>query len=127
MSGAIASVADLRAVPAGVRRYRDLALPVSKLMVRVRSLTDREIRKYQSDSADVKGKRSRVADAAARLFVLCLCDCDGNPILSDTDAAMFQDWDAADTMHLESECLAHTGLLREARKDLGKNSEKTDD
>jgi hypothetical protein len=84
----------------GRRRYEELTIPTSGLRVRIRSLTERELSRYQSATIASTGtglKRSKLEDASRRLIVLCLVDGEGNPLLRDRDVARLAEWDSADT------------------------------
>lgn len=121
----LATAAQLMA-GAGKRRYRELTLPTSKMHVRIRSLTEREVSKYQSATYASRGtglKRSKLEDASRRLIVLCLVDQEGNPILTEADLAGLAEWDAADTGHIYEEAAAHCGLNQNDIEELVGNSE----
>lgn len=122
----LATAEQLMAV-AGRRRYHELKLPTSDLKVRIRSLTEHELSRYQSATIASSGtglRRSKLEDASRRLIVLCLVDDDGNQILSDADVPRLADWDAADTSYLYDECAKHCGINRQDIEDLAKNSAK---
>lgn len=107
-----------------VRRFRDLApLPVSGLSCRIRSVTKKELSDFQMAVMDGKGRprADRIKDAENRLFVLCLVDGDGNPLLTQADVGIFEDWDSADTQFLYNECSAFAGLNRDDLETLTKN------
>ena len=111
----------------GRRRYRELTLPTSDLRVRIRSLTERELSRYQSVTIASSGtglKRSKLEDASRRLIVLCLVDGDGNQIFTDADVPRLADWDAADTSYLYDEGAKHCGINRQDIEDMVKNSEE---
>lgn len=111
------------------RRYKTLTLPASGLTVRIQSLTDRELSKYQSEVLASGGRggityrRSRIEDSGRRLIILCLVDEDGNRICNETHLQMLEEWDGADTNFLNDECSKHCGISREEIEDLVKKSE----
>ena len=112
---------------AGKRRFKELSLPISGLRVRIRSLTEREVSRYQSATIATSGvglKRSKLEDAGRRLIVLCLIDRDGNRLLNDGALAGFDEWDSADSGFLYGECAAWCGLDQKDIEDLVKNSEQ---
>ena len=125
----LATAEQLMAVAGtGKRRFRDLSLPTNGLRVRIRSLTERELSRYQSATIASGGtglKRSKLEDASRRLIVLSLVDHDGNQLLGNGDADRLADWDAADTSFLYDECAKHCGINRSDIEDLVKNSEQT--
>jgi hypothetical protein len=121
----LATAEQLMAV-AGKRRYYELTLPTSKLRVRIRSLTERELSKYQTATIASAGtgiKRSRLEDATRRLIVMCLVDGEGNQVFTDADVPKLADWDAADTSCLYDDCAKHCGINRQDIEDLVGNSE----
>ncbi len=112
----------------GKRRFKKLSLPISGLRVRIRSLTEKEVSRYQAATIATSGvglKRSKLEDASRRLIVLCLVDLDGNRLLNDGALAGFDDWDSADSGYLYSECAAWCGLDQKDIEDLVGNSEGT--
>jgi hypothetical protein len=112
----------------GRRRYEELTIPTSGLRVRIRSLTELELSRYQSATIASTGtglKRSKLEDASRRLIVLCLVDGEGNPLLRDRDVARLAEWDSADTSFLYEECAKHCGINRQDVGELVKNSEET--
>lgn len=111
----------------GKRRFKELSLPTSGLRVRIRSLTERELSRYQSATIASSGtglKRSKLEDASRRLILLCLVDHDGNQLLGNDDLLKLADWDAADTSFLYDECAKHCGINRSDIEDLVKNSDE---
>ena len=109
------------------RRYKVLdPLPVRGVRCRIRSLTEREVSEYQSQTIAKKGdglRTDRLKDANRRLITLCLVDGDGNPFVTPAMQQELADWDAADTGFLYDECAKHCGLNRSDIEDLVKNSE----
>lgn len=120
----LATAEQIRNAGRGVRRFKDgIVLPVSGLVCRIRSLTKKELSEYSLAVLDARGKPKplRIRDAENRLFVLCLVDADGNPLLAPADADLFNDWDSADTQALYNECFAWVGLGRDDMESLVKN------
>lgn len=124
-------------VPAGVdalfapraRRYKTETLPISCLTVRIQSLTESELSRYEmavvgtSDKAATR--QARLEDAGRRLIILCLVDTAGNRILNETHSKQLAEWDAADSNYLYNACASHVGLRRGDIEELVKNSEGT--
>ena len=109
------------------RRYKTITLPVSGLAVRIQSLTEREVSRFQSATIAQNGtgfKKAKLEDASRRLVVLCLVDGAGNRILNDSHIAKLADWDGADMAFLYNECTSHVGLKSEDIEGLVKNSEE---
>ncbi len=112
----------------GKRRFKELTLPISGLRVRIRSLTEREVSRYQSATIASRGtglKRSKLEDASRRLIVLCLVDHDGNQLLNDGALAGFDEWDSADSGFLYEESANWCGLSQQDIEGLVGNSEGT--
>jgi len=108
------------------RRYKTLTLPVSGHVVRIQSLTEREVSAYQAASLSKDGtkiQKARIEDANRRFITLCLVDTAGNRILNEGHIARMADWDSADTQFLYQECASHAGLKTEDLDSLAKNSE----
>lgn len=107
------------------RRYKTLTLPVAGHVVRIQSLTEREVSAFQAASLSKDGtglKKSRVEDANRRFITLCLVDPAGNRILNEGHMARMADWDSADTQFLYQECASHAGLKTDDLDALVKNS-----
>ena len=122
----LASESQLFAGGRPKRRHKELTLPICGHRVRIQSLTERELSAYQAATMATSGRganRARLADANARLIVLCLVDGAGNRILNHTHIAKLADWDAADTSYLSGQCSEHCGLDRDEIESLIKNSE----
>ena len=101
-------VTDLFAKPYQ-RRFKTLTLPVSGFVVRIRSVTEKELSAHQRSAYAFKdgtpvAQRANYESATRRLIALCLCDENGNRILSNEDAAELSEWDSADTSFLYNEC-----------------------
>lgn len=126
--GQLATVDQLRAVGSkAIRRYKLLdPLPVSGLRLRVQSLIEREMSQYQTEmfrrGKEAKPERMRAANG--RLFVRVLVNAEGNRLLADNDAGLFEGWDAADTLSLYDQVAIHLGIREAEVEDLEKNSER---
>ena len=115
----------------GARRFRTVTLPVSKLTLRLRSLTEGEVSAYHtrvSVAGSVASRSARLQSAARRLFALCLVDAEGNRLLSDDEAeTLGEKLDAADAQVLYDACSNHTGINQADVESLVKNSGATGD
>ncbi len=130
----LASEAQLFNQPS-VRRYRGgdgdpgepLFLPVKKLRVRIRSLTEGEFSTYDNAVVGTRGqlRTERVKDASRRLICLCLVDGAGNRLLGPGHVNKLIGWDSADIQYLYSECAAHVGTSAEDIEESIKNSDAT--
>lgn len=128
---------DTTLTPAGVdalfaprtRRHKYETLPISGLSVRIQSLTEAELSRYEmavvGTSDKAIARQARIEDAGRRLIVLCLVDTAGNRILNDSHNKLLAEWDAADSNYLYNACAAHVGLRRSDIEELVKNSERT--
>jgi hypothetical protein len=112
------------------RRYRNVELPVSGLTVRVQSLTEGELSRYQRRllKKDGRGIDPTAIQAANRhLFVACLVNDDNGLMLSASEADTLADMDCADASKLYQEIQDHLGVdptdLGETEKN--SNSENT--
>src|SRR5438093_4468383 len=95
------------------RRFKIIMLPISGATVRIRSLTERELSAHQNAAyivkdASVSTSKARMEDATRRFLALCLCDADGNRLITAADCGKFAEWDSADSSFLYNECSAHT-------------------
>jgi len=111
------------------RRYRDVDLPVCGATVRIRSLTEGELSAYQRKMFAKNGRGfdgEAMKTANRRLFVLCLVDEQGTPLLGGHDAEQLTNMDSADSSTLYEACAEHCGIDRTDLGDLGKNSDETD-
>ncbi len=111
------------------RRYKLVTLPASGLKVRIQSLSELELQKYQADAlAKMAGagtlSKARLIDAQRRLFVLCIVDSEGRPVLNESHVESLGDWDGADGTALYQECAQHCGINARDVEDLAKNSER---
>lgn len=121
----LATREQLLSATTGKRRHEKVTLPISKLRVRIRSLTERELSAYQSATLGTGGgvKKSKLEDASRRLIVLCVVDDEGNQVFQNADVGALANWDAADSGYLYDECAKHCGINRQDIEDLVKNSE----
>lgn len=111
----------------GRRRYRDVALPVATLTVRIQSLTERELSHYQTavltgQSGKQSLNRARLLDATRRLIGMCVVDADNKRMLDDADLDALSGMDAKDTQALYEACTAHCGISKDDVEELAKNS-----
>jgi len=123
----LASVEDLfTPMP---RRYVEATLPTSNLRVRVRSLSEREISRYQASMVTTKGapRIERVARANRKLIVLCLVTAAGDRLMKDSDAEKLEEWDGKDSSFLAEVCSRHTGITSGDVEDLVGNSSEIND
>ena len=83
----------------GKRRYRDVALPVAGVTVRIQSLTELEKAQFEAEFYDTNGKkiRGRTLDSRARLIMLSLVDDAGEKLLAPGDETSVMQMDSADT------------------------------
>ena len=128
MSNGFANKDQLLAAASGKRRFREVSLPVSGLLLRIRSLTEGELSGYHAHVATAKtdaGRSRRLEGATRRLFALCLVDGDGNRIFSDTESDGLSGMDAADSQRLYDACAEHVGINQRDIEELVKNSEPT--
>lgn len=105
------------------RRFADVQLPGGET-VRIRSLTERERSKYESETLTKKGdlNQSKLADAKRRLIALCICDGEGNTILQADDVKALEDVDSAVTQTLYDAIRLHCGFDQRDVEELVKNS-----
>ena len=126
-SNGLTSVGELFGKPTQ-RRFQLLTLPISRFLVRIRSITEREYSKYQAATVSAKGgglRKERLIDANQRFISLCLVDKDGNRLMTTLEAQNMSGWDAGDTSFLYHQCAEHCGLNRDDIEDLVGNSEET--
>lgn len=112
------------------RRYKEeVECPVSGFKLRIQSLMESELGKYDADTLTTKGaiRKSKLEDANRRLIVLCLVDDDGNRLLTDKQTHIFERWDSVDTKHLYKECAEHCGISEGDIEAMAKNSDATID
>ena len=106
------------------RRFSEVTLPDGDT-VRIRSLTERERSKYESETLNKKGELNQVklADAKRRLIALCVVDSDGNAILSADDVRALEEVDSAVTQSLYDAIRQHCGFDQRDVEELVKNSD----
>jgi hypothetical protein len=88
-------------------RRRFKAVTVGDFHFRIRSLTEREFAEIDAAQYDPETyKVTPDAYAASRrlLVVRCVCDADGNPVLTDADVDGLEDMDSEVAETLMSEC-----------------------
>lgn len=113
------------------RRYKVLdPLPISGLVLRVQSLSEREGSAYEDAAwrTAKNGQREiipeKLRNAGPRLIVLCAVDADGKRLFTDADAQLLADnLDKADAESAYDQCAAHIGLRKQDIEALAKNSE----
>lgn len=126
-NGQLASRDELRAATSGKRRFDVVTLPVSGLNVRIRSLTEGEMSRWQKAAMSSRGRgmlAQKIADSNRRLIVLCVVDDKANVMFSAADAVQLSEWDSADTNYLANECNRHCGLDPEDMEMLVKNCDE---
>ncbi len=111
----------------GKRRFKNVTLPTSGLVYRIRSLTERELSNYQAVIAvrDDKLREARLATANRRFIALCLVDDQGNTIVPANKVGLLAELDGADSSHLYGECADHCGITTQDLDDLVGNSDET--
>lgn len=94
------------------RRIKTVDLPISGLRVRIRSLYEHESEAFQAEMFS-RGKlqKDKAVSSYRRLIVLCVCDEQGQPLLSKNDIDALNQWDGADVNHLGKECESHCGFV----------------
>lgn len=138
-NGVLATADQLFSQPS-VRRFRggkedpgeDLKLPISGMVVRIRSLTDKEYSAYEMAVVNARRRgggirEERMKDASCRLIVLCLVDANGNQLATKKHVAAIGDWDLADSRYLYDACVEHCGINSDDMETLVKNSGRTID
>ena len=107
------------------RRYKTVALPISGHRLRIQSLSEKDFSDYQGfflgkDGLPVAARLKQ----ANRIFIsMCVVDDDGNRIITGEYVAKLEEWDAADTQHLYTECSRHAGISTDDIEELVKNLE----
>lgn len=106
------------------RRFSEATLPDGD-KVRIRSLTERERSKYESETLNKKGElnQAKLADAKRRLIAICVCDSEGNTILTADDVRSLEEVDSAVTQTLYDAIRQHCGFDQRDVEELVKNSE----
>lgn len=124
----LATAEQLMGATAGKRRFKELTLPICGLRVRIRSLTEGEVSRYQGALLSRRGRgivSGRITEANRRLVVLCLVDAKANRLFKDSDADKLKEWDGADVQFLADECTTFCGLDRDDLEALVGNSDET--
>lgn len=127
---------ELLGATQGKRRFKGgdddpgdpIILPVAGMRVRIRSLTEGEVSRWQQQAMAKRGTRAvpeRIADANRRLIALCMVDGQGNVLLKPGDTVRLSEWDSKDSVYLADECNRHCGLDPEDLEALVKNSGET--
>lgn len=106
------------------RRFAEVYLPMAEITVRIRSLLESEKEAYESAMLNAKGDiiRSKLVEARRRLISLCLCDENGERILSDADLEAMKELHGADLSILQGECQKLSGFSNSDIEELEKNS-----
>lgn len=115
------------------RRYRNVHLPVCNSTVRIRSLTEGELSRWQQrllrkDGRSLDPSAARAANRS--LFALCMVDDNGDRLMADNESANLADMDSADSSKLYEEIQEHLGVDPSDLGDTGeleKNCETTDE
>lgn len=107
------------------RRFLDVRLPIAGITVRIRSMFEREKEEYEARLLNSKGDvtRDSMLNARRRLIAYCLCDEDGERLLSDADIESMRDLDGADLAFLQEQCQSFVGFKSGDIEGLVKNSE----
>lgn len=94
------------------RRIKIVELPISGLKVRIRSLFENESEAFQAEMfSRGRVQKDKAVSSYRRLIVLCVCDEQGQPLLSKNDTDSLNQWDGADVNHLGKECESHCGFV----------------
>jgi hypothetical protein len=107
------------------RRFKDVLLPVSGLKLKIRSLNEGEKEAYETGLLTSKGDvtRDTMLNARRRLSALCVCDGNGDRLLSDADVDSLKQLDGADLARLQDECQTFCGFSKGDIEGMVKNSE----
>jgi len=108
------------------RRFKEVNLPDGQ-HCRIRSISEAEYAEVDSRNIDFRKGGLSVAGirgSNVRLIIACVCDGDGQPIFSDSDASQLSQVDAAVIEPLVREIREHCGL-RQDSDDILKNSVAT--
>lgn len=107
------------------RRYKDVHLPFKGITVRIRSLMEAEKEEYEAGLITAKAEYTRdtLQCARRRLIAYCLCDENGDQLLSLSDLDALKALDGADMAYLQEECQVHCGFKKGDIEGLVKNSE----
>lgn len=135
-NGQLASREQLLTATQGKRRFKGgdddpgdpIVLPVAGMRMRIRSLTEGEVSRWQRQALSSRGRgmiAQRIADGNRRLIVLCAVDDKANTVFKPADAVTLAEWDSMDTSYLADQCNRHCGLDPDDLEALVKNSEET--
>jgi hypothetical protein len=107
------------------RRFKDVFLPEARIWVKIRSLFEGEKEAYESGLVNSKGDvtRETMLNSRRRLIVYCLCDANGDPLLSEADMDKMQQLHGADMAVLQRECQVLCGFSKAEIDAIEKNSE----
>lgn len=107
------------------RRYKNVTLPVSGNLCRIRSLMEGEKEAYEAATLSASGgvRKDRLENARRRLIVLCLVDDNGDPLLTAGDLDTLKTLDGADMATLQNEIMEHVGFKPGDIEGLVKNSD----
>lgn len=110
------------------RRFRDVTIPETGDTFRLRSLSDRERSKYETDTLTKSGKVNthRVEDSKRRLLVLTLVDAEGNRLFRDNETDQLADVDGLLIGRLFDAAREHCGFEEGDVEELAKNSVEID-
>ncbi len=102
------------------RRYGEFTMPSTGVTYRYRSLSEAEFSEFEMalyvrDDDGLRTDDDRHKDMRGRLIVLCLCDENGERILTDGDVEKIGQLDAGDTGALYDALKEHCGLARRVR------------
>ncbi len=103
------------------RRYGEFTMPSTGEVFRYRSLSEREFAAFEMDSLKetddgLRTDEQRLEDARQRLIVLCLCDDNGERLLTDADTDAIGEKDARDTGALYDALREHCGIAKRVRE-----------
>jgi len=107
-----ATIDELLSLREAPRRYRDVVLPVSKLKLKIQSLTEKEKSDFEADAMNRDGtgaSLSRIKDSRRRFIQKCVVE----PKIETAHIAHLGGIDGADLGHLHTECAAHAGWSAE--------------
>jgi hypothetical protein len=105
------------------RRFKVVPLADGN-QVRIRNLTELEKAEFEASVLTDKGDLSSrlLRKHRMRLIVACVCDDQGNQVLTDADLPAIGAKDGAITTQLADECRKHCGFDASDLEDLVKNS-----
>lgn len=107
------------------RRYADVTLPAKGVKVRIRSMTELEKQKFDDSLMSKSGgqRRDKLIQGRCLLAQKCLCDGNGDLMLSEADIDQLKSLDAADLTHIYEKCMEHCGFRDGDMEGLVGNSE----